>query len=274
MRLLFRRKQLGFTLIELLVVIAIIAILIGMLLPAVQKVREAAARMQSSNNLKQMALACHSAHDLHGKLPPTHGCFPTSGEGTDWNAPSKPSRFGTLQYHILPYMEQDNIYKQQVQYSWGSPNVIKTFQAPADPSLPAGGKTWSNRGATSYRANWHAFRGGWGEDWQVGGVNRLASLSDGTSNTIFFAEAYAVCGNPSQPTGTEYVELIWNEDGQTRVRLLRIILGTSSSCLHSGTPAVSTRPRTRTTRTSTPAPTHFSPGSARRCRRIGRPRRR
>jgi hypothetical protein len=80
--------------------------------------------------------------------------------------------------------------------------------------MPAGGRTWGNRPATSYRANWHVFRGGWDEDWQVGGVSRLSSLSDGTSNTIFFAESYAVCGNPSGTTGTLYVELIWAEDGQ------------------------------------------------------------
>jgi prepilin-type N-terminal cleavage/methylation domain-containing protein len=217
------RSKRGFTLIELLVVIAIIAILIGLLVPAVQKVREAASRTESQNNLKQMGLACHNANDTHKKLPPTHGCFPLDANSVPWNAAVLPSRFGTLQYFLLPYIEQDAVYKDpQISAngtaqsnSWRSNKVIKVYQAPGDPTLPGAGKTWGNRGATSYRANWYAFRGGWGEDWQVGGVTRLpASFPDGTSNTVFFAEAYSVCGQNGQTTGTKYVELIWGEDGQ------------------------------------------------------------
>jgi prepilin-type N-terminal cleavage/methylation domain-containing protein len=224
----FRRWR-GFTLIELLVVIAIIAVLVGLLLPAVQKVRQAAARMASSNNLHQMTLAVHSCQDANGKIPPCQGCFPTEGDGIDWNAPYNPSRFGTLQYFLLPYIEQDTVYRSpQVNnngtaqaHSYRLNEVIKVYQGPGDPSLPTDGRTWSNRGATSYRANWHAFRGGWGEDWQVGGVHSLTrNFPDGLSNTVLFAEAYSRCGNQrdsagnSRPTGLDYVELIWNEDGQ------------------------------------------------------------
>lgn len=175
------RSRRAFTLIELLVVIAIIAILIGLLLPAVQKVREAASRLRCSNNLKQLALASHSFHDIHKQMPPAIGSLGTVK--------------GTSHFFILPYLEQQNLYTQANGDSWNvQAQPVKVFICPSDPTAPTSGVSaqpplqypvYAGLSTTSYAINYAPV--------QTGGKTLLSGMPDGTSNTVLFGERYQVC---------------------------------------------------------------------------------
>jgi prepilin-type N-terminal cleavage/methylation domain-containing protein/prepilin-type processing-associated H-X9-DG protein len=233
-------RRTAFTLIELLVVIAIIAVLIGLLLPAVQKVREAAARTENANKLKQLSLGVHNYHDTNKRMPPYYSyAYPYYGSIST-------ATTGSWPFALLPFVEQDNVFQATLgplTYSYNytyngtkyssSSNLggtgyqagrakgkLAVFYAKNDPTAEA------LDSPASFMANYYVF----GYSYSYGGNLSystytygltLSKMTDGTSNTRMFAEGYARCGTSidyskyGYAAGSYYkysYDRVWNYD--------------------------------------------------------------
>ncbi len=234
------RRLRAFTLVELLVVIAIIGTLVGLLLPAVQAARDAARRSQSSNNLKQIGLATHNAHDTLGCLPPAVAFW--------WSNPTYTGGYtnsdGTFFFCLLPYFEQGALPKNisnwkgsglgQIDANRAAMSVpVPTLIAPNDPTAASSIFTngfsadwmWKNPvdvALCSYGCNFQVF--GRPENvktdiwsWHnTHGQRKLAEISDGTSKTLFLAERRKACGPDSDPNNNDTFGNAWGHPADDR----------------------------------------------------------
>ena len=195
---LFKRR--AFTLIELLVVIAIIAILIALLVPAVQKVREAAARTQCTNNLKQICLATQSAHDAYKYLPQ---------HGYAWPKKSLTLIQSSVMWSILPYLDQQPMFASLAPNTESSAfngagtiaGTVPAYICPADYSGINSTGIAINYNIASYNPNGMVFC--------TGQYFTMVGITDGTSNTVFWVEHLALCPSPAGGNSAQDGRNVW-----------------------------------------------------------------
>jgi prepilin-type N-terminal cleavage/methylation domain-containing protein len=197
----------GYTLIELLIVVGIIGIMIGLLMPAVQRLRDSAQRTQCCNNLRQLGIAVQTCNDTQGTLPPLEGAFQQADAGS-------------LLFHLLPYLEQNNLYlatgvgdpprcnpENGADLGLGKNGVVKAFLCPSDASYRSRAHegNWAATADGGYAGNFQVFgrpgsvgtftNGDWAGDARI-----PTSFADGTANTLIFADKYSNCEGPD-PSG-------------------------------------------------------------------------
>jgi len=256
-----KQARKGFTLIELLVVIAIIAILIGLLVPAVQKMREAAARAKCSNNLHQMGLAMHGYHDNQKYFPPSF---------------AKPSNWGWAVW-LLPYVEQDNLYKTlnpeatSIALLPATMQKLPIYLCPSDPT-PAINNFFGGYAKSNYAVSEQVSDGG--------SMTRIAEITDGTTNTIMIGErdmlnqvgaiwagrhqptgVVSVLGRPTWPINTKYAggtTCCGTDTGCTRYAWSSLHTGGSNfvfcdASVHFLTPGITTDPTQQSCNKPVPA---------------------
>jgi prepilin-type N-terminal cleavage/methylation domain-containing protein len=216
-------KRDAFTLVELLVVIAIIGVLVSLLLPAVQSAREAARRSQCVNNLKQIGLALLNLETAHGYMPQAAGYFPGDGDPNHADPPpasalskTPPANLGSIQYFLLPQLEQQALYMSLSGWTMTPFNTNKVVPVPnvyicpsemtaeqpgsiVRPRDATDGRAW---GGGNYVANVQALNHWWANKGAQTQPNpfthpEMRHITDGTSNTAVFAERYAVCPAPA-----------------------------------------------------------------------------
>ena len=176
-----RFQRLAFTALQLVVVLGILLLGLALMVPAVQKVRDAAMRAQSMNNMKQLALAMHAYHDSYNGLPPAVG--------------EMGNQSGPTHFHILPFLEEANVFNAAQGASWKNDTygiIIRVFLDPRDQTSPDHiYKNWL--ATTNYPVNWMVTKEG---------KMSLAQIPDGTSNTLMFAQRYQMCNG--EPTAWGY----------------------------------------------------------------------